>query len=204
MLNSTLTATERTLCCILENCQKEGGVEVPKVLRAYMGGIEFLPFKQPLDVKQAADSKSNKSKSKVFICLCWPLSKKKTVFETLFYLIFLGHLLTGKCCLRWMRNKSNACDAEVMDIVHPCINFWGVTVLIAWPWRCNFFCTHFGFLVYHTIWLRTCTLILHRVSCNLECLSTIIPLCCCCASRGTVIGVCCLAFVVLQFRFAGG
>ncbi|XP_047065260.1 serine--tRNA ligase-like [Lolium rigidum] len=47
MLNSTLTATERTLCCILENYQKEGGVEVPKVLRAYMGGIEFLPFKQP-------------------------------------------------------------------------------------------------------------------------------------------------------------
>ena len=123
MLNSTLTATERTLCCILENFQKEDGVEVPKALQPYMGGIDFLPFKQPLDVKQAADSKSNKSKSKVFICLCWPLSKKKTVFETLFYLIFLGHLLTGKCCLRWMRNKSNACDAEVMDIVHPCINF---------------------------------------------------------------------------------
>ncbi|WVZ55851.1 hypothetical protein U9M48_006457 [Paspalum notatum var. saurae] len=64
MLNSTLTATERTLCCILENFQKEDGVEVLKVLQPYMGGIEFLPFKQPLDVKQAAESKSNKSKSK--------------------------------------------------------------------------------------------------------------------------------------------
>ncbi|XP_062216448.1 serine--tRNA ligase-like [Phragmites australis] len=64
MLNSTLTATERTLCCILENYQKEDGVEVPKVLQPYMGGIEFLPFKQPLDDKQAADYKSNKSKSK--------------------------------------------------------------------------------------------------------------------------------------------
>ncbi|OEL27308.1 Serine--tRNA ligase, partial [Dichanthelium oligosanthes] len=64
MLNSTLTATERTLCCILENFQKEDGVEVPKALQPYMGGIEFLPFKQPLDVKQAADSKSNKAKSK--------------------------------------------------------------------------------------------------------------------------------------------
>ncbi|CAN6301917.1 unnamed protein product [Urochloa humidicola] len=64
MLNSTLTATERTLCCILENFQKEDGVEVPKALQPYMGGIEFLPFKQPLDVKQAADSKANKSKSK--------------------------------------------------------------------------------------------------------------------------------------------
>lgn len=64
MLNSTLTATERTLCCILENFQKEDGVEVPKALQPYMGGIDFLPFKQPLDVKQAADSKSNKSKTK--------------------------------------------------------------------------------------------------------------------------------------------
>ncbi|XP_066388560.1 serine--tRNA ligase-like isoform X1 [Miscanthus floridulus] len=64
MLNSTLTATERTLCCILENFQKEDGVEVPKALQPYMGGVEFLPFKQPLDAKQAADSKSNKSKSK--------------------------------------------------------------------------------------------------------------------------------------------
>ncbi|XP_062210236.1 serine--tRNA ligase-like [Phragmites australis] len=64
MLNSTLTATERTLCCILENYQREDGVEVPKVLQPYMGGIEFLRFKQPLDGKQAADSKSNKPKSK--------------------------------------------------------------------------------------------------------------------------------------------
>lgn len=62
MLNSTLTATERTLCCILENYQKEGGVEVPKVLRAYMGGIEFLPFKQPMDGKQAADKLKSGSK----------------------------------------------------------------------------------------------------------------------------------------------
>ena len=69
MLNSTLTATERTLCCILENFQKEDGVEVPKALQPYMGGVEFLPFKQPLDAKQAADSKSNKSKSKVFFFL---------------------------------------------------------------------------------------------------------------------------------------
>ncbi|CAL5049515.1 unnamed protein product [Urochloa decumbens] len=44
-LNSTLTATERTLCCILETCQREDGVEVPKVLQPYMGGTEFIPFK---------------------------------------------------------------------------------------------------------------------------------------------------------------
>ncbi|KAL6873596.1 hypothetical protein ACP4OV_013678 [Aristida adscensionis] len=44
MLNSTLTATERTICCILENYQKEDGVEVPKALQPFMGGVEFIPF----------------------------------------------------------------------------------------------------------------------------------------------------------------
>lgn len=45
MLNSTLTATERTMCCILENHQKEDGVEIPEVLRVFMGGKAFIPFK---------------------------------------------------------------------------------------------------------------------------------------------------------------
>ncbi|XP_020597381.1 serine--tRNA ligase, cytoplasmic-like [Phalaenopsis equestris] len=45
MLNSTLTATGRTICCILENHQTEDGVAVPEALRPYMCGIEFLPFK---------------------------------------------------------------------------------------------------------------------------------------------------------------
>ncbi|RKP06030.1 seryl-tRNA synthetase [Thamnocephalis sphaerospora] len=43
-LNSTLCATERALCCILENYQTPEGVRVPKVLQPYMGGREFLPF----------------------------------------------------------------------------------------------------------------------------------------------------------------
>ncbi|GMY13670.1 serine--trna ligase [Fagus crenata] len=45
LLNSTLTATERTMCCILENHQREDGVEVPEALREFMGGKTFLPFK---------------------------------------------------------------------------------------------------------------------------------------------------------------
>ncbi|PIN26634.1 Seryl-tRNA synthetase [Handroanthus impetiginosus] len=45
LLNSTLTATQRTICCILENYQKEDGVEIPEVLRDFMGGKTFLPFK---------------------------------------------------------------------------------------------------------------------------------------------------------------
>jgi len=51
MLNSTLTATERTLCCVLENWQEEGGVRVPPVLMPYMMGIEFIPFRKALGPK---------------------------------------------------------------------------------------------------------------------------------------------------------
>lgn len=47
-LNSTLCATERALCCILENYQTPDGVIVPEVLRPYMGGKEFLPFTKEL------------------------------------------------------------------------------------------------------------------------------------------------------------
>ncbi|KAI3912101.1 hypothetical protein MKW92_005187, partial [Papaver armeniacum] len=44
LLNSTLTATERTICCILENYQKEDGVEIPTALQPFMGGLTFIPF----------------------------------------------------------------------------------------------------------------------------------------------------------------
>jgi seryl-tRNA synthetase len=44
MLNGTLTATERSLCCLLENYQCDEGVRVPDVLQKYMGGVKLLPF----------------------------------------------------------------------------------------------------------------------------------------------------------------
>lgn len=44
MLNSTLCATTRVICCILETYQTNEGVTVPEVLRPFMGGKEFLPF----------------------------------------------------------------------------------------------------------------------------------------------------------------
>eukprot|EP00405_Crypthecodinium_cohnii_P026261 CAMPEP_0206491372 /NCGR_PEP_ID=MMETSP0324_2-20121206/44946_1 /ASSEMBLY_ACC=CAM_ASM_000836 /TAXON_ID=2866 /ORGANISM="Crypthecodinium cohnii, Strain Seligo" /LENGTH=486 /DNA_ID=CAMNT_0053972529 /DNA_START=127 /DNA_END=1583 /DNA_ORIENTATION=- len=44
MLNATLCATERTLCCLLENYSQETGFEVPSVLLPYMHGRSFLPF----------------------------------------------------------------------------------------------------------------------------------------------------------------
>eukprot|EP00163_Fabomonas_tropica_P015038 TRINITY_DN273_c0_g1_i2.p1 TRINITY_DN273_c0_g1~~TRINITY_DN273_c0_g1_i2.p1 ORF type:complete len:405 (+),score=163.75 TRINITY_DN273_c0_g1_i2:409-1623(+) len=59
MLNSTLTATERTLCCILENYQTEEGINVPECLKPWMHGIEFIPF-----VREAEKVKEIKSKGK--------------------------------------------------------------------------------------------------------------------------------------------
>ncbi|MCE7698916.1 MAG: serine--tRNA ligase, partial [Methanobacterium paludis] len=42
-LNSTAIATERTICCILENYQQEDGrVKVPDVLIPYMNGKTFI------------------------------------------------------------------------------------------------------------------------------------------------------------------
>ncbi|KNE67576.1 serine-tRNA ligase [Allomyces macrogynus ATCC 38327] len=42
-LNATLTAAERTLCCILENWQTEDGFRVPPPLVPYVGE-EFIPY----------------------------------------------------------------------------------------------------------------------------------------------------------------
>ena len=62
MLNSTLCATGRGICCILENYQTETGVIVPDVLRPYMGGMEFLPFVRgpPAETKGEKTSKKGK------------------------------------------------------------------------------------------------------------------------------------------------
>jgi len=43
MLNSTLVATGRGICVILENYQTNEGITVPEVLRPFMG-IDFIPF----------------------------------------------------------------------------------------------------------------------------------------------------------------
>ncbi|AQZ17676.1 SES1 (YDR023W) [Zygosaccharomyces parabailii] len=60
-LNSTLAATQRALCCVLENYQTEDGLVVPEVLRKYIPGEpEFLPFVKELP----KNSTSNKSKKK--------------------------------------------------------------------------------------------------------------------------------------------
>ena len=64
MLNGTLCATERALCCILENYQTEKGLNVPEVLRPFVG-VDFIPYiEELLPEKQlkAGDKKKKKGK----------------------------------------------------------------------------------------------------------------------------------------------
>lgn len=56
-LNSTLCATQRALCCILENYQTDDGLVVPEKLRKYIPGEpKFLPFVAELK-KEKKDGK---------------------------------------------------------------------------------------------------------------------------------------------------
>jgi len=63
MLNGTLCATERTMCCIIENYQEAEGVRVPKVLQPFMGGLEFLPYDKKALEKFLADKAKEKAKA---------------------------------------------------------------------------------------------------------------------------------------------
>ncbi|KAL8275461.1 hypothetical protein Esti_000673 [Eimeria stiedai] len=54
MLNGTLVATQRCMCCILENYQTPTGVRVPRALVPYMGGQEFLHFPCEEEAKREA------------------------------------------------------------------------------------------------------------------------------------------------------
>jgi len=44
LLNSTLCATQRTICCLLENYQTADGIIVPEKLRPYLNGLELIPY----------------------------------------------------------------------------------------------------------------------------------------------------------------
>ncbi|KKA25957.1 hypothetical protein TD95_002149 [Thielaviopsis punctulata] len=62
-LNSTLTATTRTLSCIIENNQTPEGVKIPEPLRKYIPGApEFIPFEKELAPEPAAKALPNRKK----------------------------------------------------------------------------------------------------------------------------------------------
>lgn len=54
MLNGTLCAVTRTMCCICENYQTDEGVIVPEVLRPFMLGRDFLKFEAEAPAAPAA------------------------------------------------------------------------------------------------------------------------------------------------------
>jgi len=64
MLNSTLCATERAICCLLENHQCEEGVRVPKVLQPFMGGMTIMPFvrAKPVNTQQLKQKRAKERK----------------------------------------------------------------------------------------------------------------------------------------------
>ena len=64
MLNSTLCATTRAMCCIVENHQTADGVRVPEVLQPFLGGIDFFPFMQPAPVIPTEKPKKADKKKK--------------------------------------------------------------------------------------------------------------------------------------------
>eukprot|EP00172_Hildenbrandia_rubra_P004173 Plantae.Rhodophyta-Hildenbrandia_rubra.ctg7950.p1 GENE.Plantae.Rhodophyta-Hildenbrandia_rubra.ctg7950~~Plantae.Rhodophyta-Hildenbrandia_rubra.ctg7950.p1 ORF type:complete len:481 (-),score=100.14 Plantae.Rhodophyta-Hildenbrandia_rubra.ctg7950:314-1756(-) len=59
MLNSTLCATTRVICCILETFQTDTGIRVPEILQPFLGR-DFIPFVQ--DPPKLKVSKSSKKK----------------------------------------------------------------------------------------------------------------------------------------------
>lgn len=62
MLNSTLCATERAMCCLVENYQEEGGVRVPRALVPFTMGQEFFPFVKTLKDDEKAGKKEKGGK----------------------------------------------------------------------------------------------------------------------------------------------
>ena len=62
LLNSTLCAVQRALCCILETYQTENGIVVPLVLRPYMGGKDFIPFAKDKNSAIQVNAKITKGK----------------------------------------------------------------------------------------------------------------------------------------------
>jgi seryl-tRNA synthetase len=57
MLNSTLCATERAMCCLVENYQTPEGVKVPAALQPFTLGIDFFPFVKTIKEEKPAKKK---------------------------------------------------------------------------------------------------------------------------------------------------
>jgi len=64
MLNATMCASTRTICCILENNQTEEGIQIPKILRPFMPNqLDFIKFVKPAPIDEEP-KKKGKGKGK--------------------------------------------------------------------------------------------------------------------------------------------
>lgn len=62
MLNATMCATTRVICCILENNQTEEGIVVPELLRPFLGNLELIKFVKPPPIEEQKDTKGKGKK----------------------------------------------------------------------------------------------------------------------------------------------
>lgn len=70
LLNSTLCATGRAMCAIVENYQTEEGIKIPTVLQPFLGNKKFIPYDEKClaefveEQKAEEVKKAKKSKGK--------------------------------------------------------------------------------------------------------------------------------------------
>ena len=64
MLNATMCATTRVICCILENNQTEEGIVVPVLLRPFMGNLELIKYVKTAPIEEQKDVKEKPNKKK--------------------------------------------------------------------------------------------------------------------------------------------
>jgi len=62
MLNATMCATTRVICCILENNQTDEGIVVPELLRPFMGNTDFIKFVKPPPIEELKEAKTKGKK----------------------------------------------------------------------------------------------------------------------------------------------
>ena len=64
MLNATMCASTRVICCILENYQTEEGIQIPKALQPFLPeNMHFIKFVKPAPIEEE-QKKKGKSKGK--------------------------------------------------------------------------------------------------------------------------------------------
>ncbi|KAL2157186.1 hypothetical protein VTH06DRAFT_6322 [Thermothelomyces fergusii] len=106
-LNSTLTATTRTLCAILENFQTEDGVRIPEPLRKYLPGApDFIPF-----AKKDAEKKEGEKKE-----------VPQALFERASFAFFQAGICRDRTALSYRRPIVGCRTTPIQRRSSPCVS----------------------------------------------------------------------------------